>query len=59
MGQMLTLSVLEGICKPTAYCKGETKFVRIKYLTETEIMTLFYKSEQVVLLIQPKLTHVQ
>lgn len=59
MGHMLTLSVLEGIHKPTAYGKEETKYVRIKYFTETEIMALFCRREQVVLLIQPKLTHVQ
>jgi len=59
MGHILTLAVLESIRKPTAYCKDETKYVRIKYFTETEIMALFYRSEQVVLLIQQKLTHVQ
>lgn len=52
-------SVLEGVHKPTASWKDEAKYVRIKHGTETEIMVFFYRSKQVVLLIQPKLTHVQ
>lgn len=59
MGHMLTLSGLEGVHKSTEYWKDETKYVRMKYFTETEIMVLFDRSEQAVLLIQPKLTHVQ
>lgn len=59
MGHLLTLSVLEGMHKPTATWKDGTKYVRTKYSTETQIIVFFYRREQVVLLIQPKLTHVQ
>lgn len=40
MGHMWALSVLEGVHKQPAHWKDETKYVRIKYFTETEIMAV-------------------
>lgn len=37
---------MEGIHKPTASWKGETESVRIKYVTETEIMVFFIEANR-------------